>query len=128
MKKAETIIAVMEAFDASERKSYENQLLKDRIERMRADAGRTDAPRWANDIYEYGRREIWKKYGDNYYSKAVSVTEDEEGNRKPEGFERWSKRVFNSFPDFMSGEDFREEFGTEMRRMYDEKLAEAMER
>ena len=91
-------------------------------------ASGTTAARWANDIYEYGRRKIWEKYGDNYYSRSVYVTEDDDGNKTPEGFEKWVKRSFDSFPDFMSGEDFREEFGTEMRRMYDEKLAEAMER
>ena len=126
MNKNETIIAVMEAFDAAERKTRENQALKDRIDRMNLAMASTGSYQTVSeDIYEYGRRAIWEKYGEGWYAKGVR-SEDVCGGKKYEGFDEWAERVFDKFPDFMSRNDFMEEFATEAAELYDAELAKAM--
>lgn len=133
MNKNETIIAVMEAFDEIERLKFENADLK----RMNTVVQITESglavgkekpakPRWFANIYEFGRRAIWEKYAENYYSKAVTAGEDEDGKKHAQTFENWYQQRFDDFPDFMSREDFLVEFDAELHRKYDQKLAEAM--
>lgn len=129
MRRADIINAIMDAFEDADRKSWQNQALKDQIDRMRIANGESDGaerPRWAHDIYEYGRRAIWKKYAENYYSKTVTVYEDDDGNKSAQPFNDWYEKRFGDFPDFMSKEDFAMEFDTELHRRYDEELAKAM--
>lgn len=134
MNKNETIISVMEAFDEAERYKRECETLRARAHLTVTMEGDKIAmkepdekqPRWFAAIYEYGRRAIFDKYANNYYSKAVEVKEDKDGNKKAQPFGSWYKRRFDDFPDFMSREDFLAEFEPELRAMYEEKRAEAM--
>lgn len=126
MNKNETIISVIEAFDEVTRLTAENKELRGRIDAIQSSSGNDghDAPRWFGAIYEFGRREIFKKY--TPYWKSVTVSEDQDGNRKAESITSWSKRVFDNVPDFMSREDFLQEFEAEIREKYAEELGEAM--
>jgi len=134
MNKTETIISVMEAFDEIERLKTENAELK----RMNTVVQITDnglavgkekpeRPRWFPNLYEFGRRAIWEKYGERrFYSMRVDVTENDDGTKRVETFEHWVKDNYSEFPDFMSREDFMQEYGDEMRARYDEERAKAL--
>lgn len=126
MNKNETIISVIEAFDEAARLEAENRELRRRADAINSgiNTGESETPRWFGAIYEYGRREIFKKY--TPYWTNVEVYEDEDGNRTAEKYVKWFKRNFKDFPDFMSREDFMCEFEAEAKALYDEKLAEAL--
>lgn len=126
MNKNETIISVIEAFDEAARLEAENRELRRRAEAVlsAASTDESETPRWFGAIYEYGRRELFKKY--TPYWTTVEVYEDGDGNRTAEKFDDWFKRKFDKFPDFMSREDFMCEFEAEARAVYDENVAEAL--
>lgn len=126
MNKNETIISVIDAFDEVTRLAAENRELRGRIDAIRSttsDDGQ-DAPRWFGAIYEYGRRELFKKY--TPYWASVNVYENEDGSKSAEKMADWFKRNFKDVPDFMSREDFMQEFEAEIREKYAEELGEAM--
>lgn len=124
MNKNETIISVIGAFDEATRLEAENRELHRRIDALQQGMGEGEAPRWFGAIYEFGRREIFKKY--TPYWTRVEVYEDEDGSKTAEKYVDWFKRNFKEFPDFMSREDFMQEFEAEARVIYDEKAAEAL--
>lgn len=134
MNKNETIISVMEAFDEAERYKRECERWRDRasvevaMEDGKLAAGEPEEkkPRWFAAIYEYGRRAIFEKYGEGFYSKRVDTSHDNDGGTTVQPFWDWYKARFDRFPDFMSREDFLAEFEEELRDMYEEKRAEAL--
>ena len=136
MNKTETIISVMEAFDEIERLKAENKELNRRqtVATLRAeglqytiDQAENDIPRWFDAIYSYGRRALWEKYGrGSWYSSSVDVTTNDDGTKSVETFEHWYKDNYEKFPDFMSREDFLQEFEPELRDRYQEQRDEAL--
>ena len=133
MNKNETIISVMEAFDEAERYKRECEQLRSRaniqvtMENDKLVVGEPDEknPRWFAAIYEHGRRSILEKYT-RTWRNHVEVYEQEDGTKRVEKFEKWYKRCFDEFPDFMSREDFLAEFEPELKALYEEKRAEAL--
>lgn len=131
MNKNETIISVMEAFDEAERYKRERDQLRGRVMGYQLKEEGYEfseqRPRWFMDIYGYGRDALWKEYGERkYYNMRVDVTENDDGTKRVESFEHWAKDNYTDFPDFMSRDDFMEEYEEEMRERYEKERAEAL--
>jgi len=134
MNKTETIVSVMEAFDEIERLTNENKELK-RMNTvvqitengLAVGPGKEAQPRWFAAIHEFGRRGIWEKYGERrYYRMDVDVREHDDGTKTVESFAHWFKDNYSEFPDFMSREDFLQEFEAELKARYDEEREKAL--
>lgn len=134
MNKTEMIIGVLEVFDEVEHLTNENKELKrmNTVVQINGDSlavGREKEgkPRWFAAMYEFGRRTIWEKYGDGrYYSMRVSVYENDDGTKRVEDFSHWFKDAYSEFPDFMSRDDFLQEFEAEIKARYDEEREKAL--
>lgn len=131
MNKAETIIAVIEAFDEVQRLEIENTELRRRIAitnnsftTLSEENDEVPLPRWFTAIYEYGRRQLFDKYTPYWHS--VSVTQDDDGVKEAQKFESWFKSTYNDLPDFMSREDFLQEFEPELKALYEDERAKAL--
>ena len=128
MNKNEAIITIIEAFDEITRLRTENAELARRLsyQIVEKQDGEPMA-RWAGAIYDFGRRAVWGKYGERkYYGMRVNVYENEDGTLSAEDFGSWYKRSYDNFPDFMSREDFLQEYGDEIRARYEQERADAM--
>ena len=129
MNKNEAIITIIEAFDEITRLKAENDGLLRRISYqlpVEQEDGERPA-KWAGAIYEFGRRAIFEKYGERrYYHMGVRVSENDDGTLSVQPFESWYKERYEEFPDFMSREDFMQEFEPEIRARYEEERAKAV--
>lgn len=124
MSKNDAIVTILDAFDEIASLKAENDSLRRILEYKNAE--QTDGSRWDGAIYEFGRRAIFEKYGRPYYARSVQVTENEDGTLVPEAFEKWYRRAYDEFPDFMSREDFLQEYRKELNQRYFELRDEAV--
>ena len=130
MNKNEAIITIIEAFDEITRLKAENEGLLRRLSyqvHAKQDEDGERVAKWAGAIYDSGRRAVFKKYGEGSYDRMnVSVTENDDGTLSAETFEHWYKDNYSDFPDFMSREDFLQEYEQEIRARYEEEKAKAI--
>lgn len=131
--KAEVIGEIISLYDEVTKLTHENLALRTSL----ASCNNKDAKDidedgymkrpWFIKIYQAGREHIWDKYGKReYYAMSVLVKEDEDGNRVAQSFDAWYDYRYEKFPSFMSKEDFKLEFYSELYEKYKVEKAKAL--
>ena len=134
MDKYDVITAIGRAFDERDEAVREvNRLrreLSDRDSQLHFEQGKDDAE---EDKYSLIRANVFrvgklKVFEDALsYWKSVNVSRSENGSLSVQSFERWTDKVADRIPSYMSKDQFVDFFDNELRSMYEKKKAEAID-